>query len=74
MVSMTTKSIELNRIGKRLRQWRLERGLSFAEIAKETGISESTLRKIAFEEVSRPQEMTIFLLKQKYPDLFDTAA
>ena len=61
-------------IGERLRHWRLERGLSFAEIAERTGIAESTLRKIAMGEVSKPQEMTIFLLRQKYPDLFNDAA
>lgn len=66
----TKNSTQTATFGMKLREYRLRNRLSFSQMAREAGVAESTLRKIAMGQINNPQELTLYSLRQKFPDLF----
>ena len=59
-------------IGSRLKQYRLEHDLTFAQLAKDTGIKAPTLYRIE-NELVEPNERTLYRLQKAIPELVGAA-
>jgi transcriptional regulator with XRE-family HTH domain len=70
---MVNKINKQQTLSEKLRQFRLENGLSYKELAEKIGVDEGAVRKIILRETEKPHELTVFKIQKALPELFKAA-